>query len=221
MSETSSAAGNLKLLGGQLCLDFANTVDWHASDHPREYLSNYADLIAWSKHAGILSKRTAQALLQEADHSRTEADAILNRAWVLREALYRIFVAIVKGKRPSADDVGQLNRELSNALPKLQIMESAEGFDWNWQESRKALDQMLWPVARSAAELLTSERLNRVRQCADTTDGCGWLFLDTSKNRTRRWCDMKDCGNRAKVRRYHKRQRRDIGMGKNRAHMLV
>jgi predicted RNA-binding Zn ribbon-like protein len=221
MPDTNSPAGNLKLIGGQLCLDFANTVDWHASDHPREYLTDYADLIAWSQHTGILSKRKAQALLQEATDRRTEADAILNRARVLREALYHIFVAIAMGKRPSADDVGQFNRELSNALPELQIIESEEGFDWDWQESRKALDQMLWPVARSAAELLTSEHLNRVRQCADTTDGCGWLFMDTSKNRTRRWCDMKDCGNRAKVRRYHNRQRRDAGIGKNRTHTLA
>ncbi len=210
MSEADLHAGNLKLLGGQSSLDFVNTVAWHASDHPHEYLTTFGDLIAWSQHVGLLSNRTARVLVEKAHDRRIDADAVLQRALKLREALYRIYTAIAHGKSPVPGDLELVNQELAQALPKLHMVRAENGFTWEWQKPSDALDQMLWPVARSAAELLTSEDLHRIRQCADTTDGCGWLFLDMSKNRTRRWCDMKDCGNRAKARRYHGRQRRTV-----------
>jgi predicted RNA-binding Zn ribbon-like protein len=76
---------------------------------------------------------------------------------------------------------------------------------WN-EELAPRLERPWWPVVRSAAELLTSPHLlDRLGQCADPQ--CGWLFLDTSKSRTRKWCDINDCGNRAKQRRFQKKKR--------------
>ena len=86
------------------------------------------------------------------------------------------------------DDLELLNQELLPALSHARIVEADHGFTWDWADDRQTLDRMLWPVARSAAELLSSAQLNRARQCAD--DRCGWLFLDMSRNRSRRWCSM-------------------------------
>ena len=198
-------AGNLALLGGRLCLDFANTVDERTGEHPQEWLTSYADLVAWSEHAGIVTESEAHHLRDLGARHPTAASAVLEQAIVLREAIYRIFCATADERPPEADDVATLNDALSEALSRLRVTLTVDGFNWQWALSRDALDRMLWPVTRSAAELLTSGELSRVRMCAG--DDCGWLFFDTSKNRSRRWCSMEDCGNRAKARRHYLRQR--------------
>lgn len=205
MDEAGKNADTLKRLGGRLSLAFANTADWHASDHPVEFLTSYSDLVAWSQHVGILTDHQAQRLLKKAAHRPEDATAVLERAIVLREAIYRIFSAISHGRPPQAADLATFNAELSRALAQSQIVSTTEGFAWDWAGTEGALDGMLWPVVHDAAGLLISEELDRVGQCAD--DRCGWLFLDASRNRSRRWCSMEGCGNRAKVRRHYKRKR--------------
>ena len=204
MEDTETWAGNLKLVGTALCLDFANTTEGRTSDGFREYLASYADLVAWSRHANILTEHTAQHLLHEAARRPAEAAMVLDRAIALREAIYRVFFAVAQEHPPALADLDILNAALADALSHLRVVPLANGFGWTWADDADALDQMLWPVARSAADLLTEGELRRVRECAGDT--CGWLFVDTSKNRSRRWCDMQDCGNVAKVRRYRKRQ---------------
>jgi predicted RNA-binding Zn ribbon-like protein len=194
-----------RALGGELCLAFANTADWHASDQPVELLTTYSELVAWSQQAGALSEREAQILLDEATRRPMEASAVLERSIALREAIYRIFSAISRGLSPEAEDMAALNEALSTAMAQSVITETEEGFAWDWTFAEDALDQMLGPVLHDAAELLTSSTLDRVGQCAD--DQCGWLFIDTSRNRSRKWCSMKDCGNRAKARRHYRRSR--------------
>ncbi|NLG83068.1 MAG: hypothetical protein GX493_00350 [Firmicutes bacterium] len=198
-------AGNLSLLGGCLCLDFANTVDWRTSAHPREFLNDYADLLVWSAHAGILSHEEAWRLRSEAANRPEEAAAIHARAIALREAIYRIFSRLAAGAPPEEDDLALLNRELSAALAKLRVVRNNGEFAWKWDGEGEALDRMLWPVVRSAADLLISGDREKVRECA--AEGCGWLFVDTSRNRRRKWCAMTGCGNRAKARRYYQRKR--------------
>lgn len=204
--ETDRHAAGLKLLGGKLCLDYANTADWHASDHPEEYLTSYSDLVIWSQRAGILTEQLAKRLLLKAADRLQEATAVLQRAVVLREAIYAIFAAIAHGRKPGAADLHTLNAALAEVLAQSKIVAAQEGFGWEWAGEEDALGRPLWPVIRSAADLLTSNELDRVGQCADDR-GCGWLFLDTSRNHTRRWCDIKDCGNRAKAQRYYERKR--------------
>jgi predicted RNA-binding Zn ribbon-like protein len=198
-------AGNLQLVGGYLCLDFANTVDWRLSDHAGEFLSTYADLVAWSRHAGILSEARARRLLKASRQSPPAADAVLRRAIALRELIYRIFSAIVHGVMPVRADTHKLNRALSDSLSRMRLVPAGGSFEWGWAEDGDALERPIWYVVQSAAMLLTSSRLDRVRQCKD--DYCGWLFFDMSKNRSRRWCSMEDCGNRAKARRHYRKSR--------------
>ncbi|MBI2081511.1 MAG: CGNR zinc finger domain-containing protein, partial [candidate division NC10 bacterium] len=102
-------------------------------------------------------------------------------------------------------DLAVLNAALAEALPLLGLVPEGNGFTWEWTANGQRLDRMLWPVARSAAELLTSGELARVRECE--AESCAWLFMDRSRNRSRRWCDMKTCGNRTKARRHYERKR--------------
>ena len=205
MDGTDKSVCTLDLLGGRTSLDFANTVDWHASEQPVEYLTSYAALVAWGQHVGVLSDRQAEQLLDEAGRHPTEAEAILEQARVLREAIYRIFAAISAGRPAEEGDLAVLNAELPRALSQSRIIVSGDGYAWGWIGAEDALDRMLWPVVRDAVDLLTSGELVRVGQCAD--ERCGWLFLDASRNRSRRWCSMEDCGNRAKARRHYQRSR--------------
>jgi predicted RNA-binding Zn ribbon-like protein len=190
---------------GTLPLDFANTAEFHASAQPQETLKSYSHLVAWSRAADLLTEREAQHLLAEAEDHPDEASAALAKALELRETLYRIFSAVANDKGAERADLANLNAALTEALTRTQIAPTPSGFKWKWVAGKASLDRMLWPITRAGASLLTSEDLERLGECADDR-GCGWLFLDTSRNRSRRWCSMESCGNRAKARRHYKRQ---------------
>jgi len=192
------------LTGGCLCLDLANTVSWRRSGHPIERLARYADLLAWGRQACALTEREARGVALEAKRRPAEAERVLARVITVREAIYGIFAGLAHGRAPAAADLAVLNARLEESLTHLTVKEQKEGFAWAWSPP-DALDRMAWPAVRSAAELLTSDDLRDLRTCGAAN--CGWVFLDTTKNRSRRWCDMRVCGNRAKVRRYYARHR--------------
>lgn len=129
---------------------------------------------------------------------------VFKKSLELREALYRIFVAKSQEKVPVQEDLTLLNSVLSEITNSAQLAYYTNRFEWQWNFDENALDAPLWLSALSAVDLMTSDDYQWVGQCADE-DGCGWLFVDTSKNHSRRWCDINDCGNRAKQRRYQKR----------------
>jgi len=191
---------------GDLCLDFANTLEWHASDHPVEHLGDYFFLVSWGEEAGTIAPEKAAHLRRLAAEKADEAAASYHRAIRLRETVYRIFSQYYHKEEVEPADVQVLNTILSRSLPHLQVASSTAGFNWEWRGDSEDFDQILWPVARSAAELLTSEQLDRVRVCEDDR-GCGYMFIDTTRNHSRRWCSMESCGNRAKARRHYARQR--------------
>ncbi len=203
---TKSAASTFDLSGGRLCLDFANTLSKRLTSHPRELLANYGDLIAWSRQAGIVTGPEAQGLIRKAKRRPPNAAAVVERAAGLREAIYRIFSAVAAERPAARVDLVTLNAALAEASALLGIVPRGDGFAWEWTGNEKGLDWMLWPVTRSAADLLTSAERAAVREC--TAHDCGWLFMDRSRNRSRRWCDMKACGNRAKARRHYERKKR-------------
>lgn len=198
---------HVKFVGGQLCLDFVNTVGGRdAADVViRDKIGGYEDLLAWSVLAGILDRRRAPALLRCASQDPVTAGNVLARAVQLRESLYRIFNGEMGGCRILEMDAGILRRELSAARSAQTFAMQAGHFAWKFPERIGALDRILWPVPLSAADLLTSDDLSHLGKCGGAD--CRWLFLDSSRNRHRRWCDMQDCGNRAKVRRFRQRQR--------------
>ena len=195
---------NLNLKSGHPSLEFTNTVNNHASDQPGETLFQYEDVLVWGKRVGLLRAEQADRLAHRATRQSKEAAQIFAGLLDLREASYRIFVAKTKRRPPAQADLRVLNSALSHLTSGAQVIYSADRFEWQWNVDENALEAPLWLIALSAVDLLTSEYYQRIGQCADE-DGCGWLFVDTSKNHSRRWCDINDCGNRAKQRRYQKR----------------
>ncbi len=193
---------------GALCLDFANTVDWHTSDSPVERIENYLDLVAWGEAAGVLTSERAHRLRKLEKRFPKKADAALLQAIHLREAIFRIFSSLSAGRTARPKDLETLNEMVAEAFGHLQVRRSQDGFRWDWTADGDNFNRILWPVARSAAELLTTDDLDRVRECADDR-GCGYLFIDRSRNRSRRWCSMDSCGNRAKARRHYARSKED------------
>jgi len=127
------------------------------------------------------------------------------RAVDVREVIYRLFYAIAEGDEPHQHDLVVLNAELAEAMSHASLVRKDDGYTWDWSASEPELAVVLWHVVRSAAELLTTEKLQDVRACA--ADDCRWLFLDISKNHSRRWCDMQTCGNQAKARRHYSRKK--------------
>ncbi len=205
MPKVKKHAGNLSLLGGRPCLDFSNTLDWRGTDHPVEFLRTYHDLVVWSRHAGTISDQEAQRLLQKAKIDASRAAAVLREAIELREAIYRIFASLAEGLPAAEEDLMIFNRHLSASMRFLQLIQQKRDFLWAMQDDPEKLDAILLPLVRSAADLLVSAERRRVKKCGDPA--CGWLFLDISRNCSRRWCDMRDCGNRAKASRFYKKKK--------------
>jgi len=189
----------------ELCLDFADTVDWRTSDRAREKLDSYGALLEWSTKKGLLDQRQVSVIGRKAskeDMPRALADAVR-----LRETIYRIFSAVAHHRKAAATDIGILNEYLSRGLSRTVVREVGEAYGWGLIDDISP-DMMLYPVANSAAVLLTSDDLGRVRECANEEEGCGWLFLDCSKSQSRKWCSMEGCGNRAKSRKFYDRHLR-------------
>jgi predicted RNA-binding Zn ribbon-like protein len=204
MSKRERTASSLDLVGGRLCLDFANTVSTRTKGLRHEYLTMYGDLVAWGQRTQILAGEETEALLHGAARRPAMAHAALERALELRETIYRIFSAVAGDREPETTDLATLNTTLRETLARLEVHPSPGGFQWTWVADEGDLDRILWPIVRSAADLLTSEDLGRVRECA--REGCDWLFVDLSKNHSRRWCSMAMCGSRVKSRRYYQRR---------------
>ncbi len=195
---------------GLLPLDFANTAEWHARSDPIEKLNSYDDLVSWSWKAGLLTEEAAQVLLEAAERRPQDARRALDRVIELREALYRIFSHRTAGSQIPKEDLALFNTALGEALRRVRLDTSRDGFSWSWSDEDQNLEAMLWPILWKSAELLTSDDLKRVGECADDR-GCGYLFYDNSRNHSRRWCSMESCGNRAKVQRHYKRSKTQDG----------
>jgi predicted RNA-binding Zn ribbon-like protein len=195
-----------ELTGGELCLDFANTIGpRHDPDRVEDHLRSYTDLVIWARQTGSLPSAEAEKLLRSARDRTPAAQRVFARAVHLREAIYAVLAARIHGRKAPPAPLHAVDREAARATAHRHIVcGSDREFSWSWGRDDD-LDRPLWPVALSIADLLTSSRLALVRECALET--CGWLFLDTSRNQTRRWCDMKVCGNRAKARRFYERVR--------------
>jgi predicted RNA-binding Zn ribbon-like protein len=193
------------LSGGALCLDFANTVSHrHIPQRRAEQLDSYADLLAFADQSKLLPPKLAASLRARAGGDPGGARSAFRKSVVLRESLYRAFSAIAAGKHAPPADVQQINDFALVALQHRKLAQRNGEYRWEWQSNGSdLLDRILWPIAESAAELLTSEARAAIRECR--APDCEWLFLDHSRNRSRRWCDMKSCGNRQKARRHYQR----------------
>jgi len=200
-----SRAGSLTLVGGAPCLDFANTSSGRGTPLRREHLRSYDLLLIWAEHARVITRTERRRLARQAAQQPRAAARVLRRALALREAIHAIGAVLARGAPPPAAPLAVVNRELAAAMTQARLRPTDGGFVWDFAGAPPALDSVLRPLVRSAAELLLAPLRDRVKQCPG--HGCGWIFLDLTKNRNRRWCEMEVCGSRAKVRRYRERQR--------------
>jgi predicted RNA-binding Zn ribbon-like protein len=203
-SLSTGRAGRLPIVGGRTCLDFLNTTSGRGTADRREHLHAYGDLLAWAHHAGALGAEETLALARLARGRAAAARRILAQAVRLRDTLHVIFEATAHGRRVPPDAVDRLNCFIAGAAKGARL-EPADDSRWRWSSDAKRLERPLWSIIRSAAELLTAGPLDRVKVCPGPA--CGWIFLDQTRNGRRRWCEMRVCGSRAKMRRYQRRQR--------------
>lgn len=192
------------LSGGDLALDLANTKSRRPTPDPREDLREYGDLVAWGLQAGAIGRDDAAALHALAARNPRAAQAALGRTRDLREAVFEVFSAVAGERALPQAALDRINTALPAAMARLRLDRAAGGATWAWAGAPD-LDRVLWPAVRAAALLLTGADRQRVRECG--ASDCAWLFLDHSRNGTRRWCDMAVCGNREKARRFQRRAR--------------
>jgi predicted RNA-binding Zn ribbon-like protein len=193
---------HFELSGGNLALDFANTVSKRPTD-AIERLTDYHRLVFFGMESGVLAR--TDRLFMTAGCAPGQTQNVLQKAIQFREALFAIFSAIVERRAIPDNALTRLNLMLQEASQHGRIVYRDRRFVWEWVDMQHHLDSVLWPVARSAADLLLSDELQHLRMCA--AEDCAWLFLDRTKNQRRRWCDMKVCGNRVKARRHYERMK--------------
>jgi predicted RNA-binding Zn ribbon-like protein len=187
-----------RLIGGALCLDFANTVNGHYREIKHEYIHDYSDLVRWCAHAGSLSSEKMELLLEKGQDHPRNAKAIYRDALNLRELLFRLFQAVVIGNPVCEHDLEQLSRSWKEGQTNTRLVQLSDGFSLNWGDADD-MRQPIFPITASAINLLTSKTVQRIRSCAG--EHCDWLFIDNSRNHLRRWCSMDECGNQAKMKR--------------------
>lgn len=204
-------ADRFEFIGGWLCLDFANTINYAGTPGvgagQNERLKGFSELVAWGCLSGLITG--AESLLAAAGHHPLQAGAALEEARALRLAIHHVFSAVAYRQTPDRVDMAALNAAMGKAAQHMQLQPRKKGsssdkaFELGWAAEGNDLRQVLYPVAWSAVELLTSEVLPLVKRCQGA--GCAWLFLDETRNHSRRWCDMAHCGNRAKASRHYAR----------------
>jgi predicted RNA-binding Zn ribbon-like protein len=196
------------LSGGALCLDFANTISRREiPDEVCDHLSSYDDLLGFATQSLYIPADFARRLGTASAADPHGAARSVERAHRLREAIYRTFRDCAEGQAPSADDLKLIQTMTVEGWKHTSLTRVGRGYRWLLKhDEATGFDGIVWPIAHSAADLLTSDRLYKVRICEART--CAWLFLDESRNHSRRWCDMKVCGNREKARRHYQRERK-------------
>jgi predicted RNA-binding Zn ribbon-like protein len=204
-------------LTGEPALDFVNTgsrlLERHSDPDAAEAagygpfgdrLGTYGDLVAWAERAGVIDAAVGRSLRGQAAKDSARAAAVMRGALELREALYRTFMAEILGANPSSADLEVVQSAAREAGSHRVLARTPDGYHLAWPKTSDP-GRVIWPVAIDAVDLLLSVELARVKRCA--SEDCNWLFRDASKNRSRRWCEMSACGNRAKARRYQERHR--------------
>ncbi len=192
-----------EFIGGAVCLDFANTIHSARAEDKGEDLHGIVDLLQWAKEAGLLSSADHHRLAARYSRNSREAAAALTTAITIRDLVLSICISIANGRSLPSQRLSGLNSALSQFPGLLRVQKHSDRIKKEWTSTADGLQQVLFAVLTSAAELLASDRVRRVRECASAD--CTWLFVDESRNRSRRWCQMRACGNRMKARRhYHK-----------------
>jgi predicted RNA-binding Zn ribbon-like protein len=200
-----SRAGSLTLIGGELALDFANTSSGRGFPTFQDHLLRPEHVVQWAAHAKVLPPGDAQWLAERATEAEGFGAALLAAARALREDIYQLGAAMAAGRPAPSKRIESLSRAHARALGSAALTPIERNFGWSWEPRRTPVEAILGPISLSALTLLQQADLTRVKQCQG--EKCGWLFFDATKNKSRRWCEMEVCGNRAKQKRLSARAR--------------
>ena len=192
--------GTYKLVGGRVCLDFVNTVSWPLTNHPHDWFDRAANVIEWARAVDLINRTTAQFLARRIGSDPRGAQRAVERMRRQRATVSRVLSPLAHGRTPVPGDVDALNRLLAGAA-RHRIVATTQ-LEWTWVRPVQ-LDEISRPVILDAANVLADSDHSRIGHCPS----CHWVFYDTTRNRSRRWCDMADCGSRDKALRYYHRQR--------------
>ena len=198
----------MEFTGGALSLDFANTVGGTHVAPTHDHLQGYGDLVEFAVRSGSLTAEEGRRLDARAAREPNRAEAVFALGLALREAVWSVFSALASGETARERDLSLISDAAAAGLARSRVFVDRGGATWSVPPEADDLDRPLWAIGRSAVDVLTSSEWDRIKECA--SDTCEWVFLDRSKNRSRRWCDMSDCGNVAKVRRYRARSRTPV-----------
>jgi predicted RNA-binding Zn ribbon-like protein len=193
-----SRAASLTLIGGELALDFANTCSGRGFDSHCDHLQRPEHVALWAAHAKVLSPADAEWLAEKA--AADGAQGLLDAALALREDVYQLGAAIAAGRPAPLDRIESLTKTHAHALARARLAPIGDNFGWTWSPRETPVEAIIGPISLSALTLLQQADLTRVKQCQG--EKCGWLFFDATKNKSRRWCEMEVCGNRAKQKRF-------------------
>lgn len=202
MSE-KHAIDSIRFEGGSLCLDFVNTVHKRPAGPDDEYLRELGDFLRWSEKAGLLKAHRVRPLARTVE----APERLLTELKALRELLHRIFDRVSQGHPPADKDLKAFARYAGASRTRQELSFERGRAHWRCPTPRQADLRLVDPILMDADALLTGDRLDRVKRC-EPDEGCGWLFLDLSKNRSRRWCSMDTCGSAAKARAWYHRNRK-------------
>jgi predicted RNA-binding Zn ribbon-like protein len=201
ITEAPSRAGSLTLVGGAVALDFANTSSGRGGPMHQEHLRVPHHVVDWAEHAGVVDAPTAERMrvrLNDPGFASFLGDAVS-----LREAIHRVAATLAMNGRPPEDDVAFIKSWCARAIAAADLAPGngdGDGFIWSWPTDPPIPETVLGPIALSAVGIMRDSDLSRVKQCGG--EHCGWVFFDLTKNRSRRWCEMSVCGNRAKSKRF-------------------
>ena len=188
-------AGSLHLVGGNLALNFANTESGRNGPQHLNHIQSAADIVIWARHAKVIDE--AVAITESDSHLFTEGQD-------LRQAIYEVSSALAAGKIPSPKLTQSLAKAHGRTLQSATLTARDGKYLWTWERAEESADVILGPIAQAAVNLLTTHDHTRIKQCQGKH--CGWLFYDSTKNNSRRWCDMSVCGNRSKIKALRKRR---------------
>jgi len=206
------------LIGERLCLDFVNSIEPRGDPYlsqeqrvaQRDYLTSYTDFLVWSVHASIMTEEEAWPLLKQASLQASHAEETFKQIIALREELYMLFWKVASFQVVPEQALEWLQQSYVDTLSHAQLIKAERQYIWQWKVEKEYLASPTWPIMQSALELLTAGDLTRLKLCPGTPGvwmACSWLFYDESKNRSRHWCSMTDCGGRAKANRQTARRR--------------
>ncbi len=193
----------IRLDGGELCLDFTNTIHNRSITPPEDYLGNFKDLLDWLGFTGALPRRILLTMKVSASVDAERARRAFKSAIAFRKLLYTVFSSVAHGPEVPEKEFSALSMKIGRTLANLRLHHEGRRVVTSWAYRKGNLEQALWPIAKSAMDLLLSGDFDRIKQCPR----CFWLFHDTTKNSGRKWCSVQTCGRIDKAARYYYRKK--------------